>query len=168
MISAKKLIYKLVGSANRIGVVQQFAGSTAPSGWLMCNGQAVSRTEYSQLFSVIGTTYGAGDGSGTFNVPDMRGRVGVGASPSYALGSTGGEATHTLTINEMPSHNHINKDRPIRAYVDASHSDGSVSVANSRWYTENLSTMLKSQGGGQAHNNMQPYVALNYIIYAGK
>lgn len=107
-----------------IGVVSAFAGSTAPAGWLMAGGQAISRSVYSGLFAVIGTTYGVGDGSTTFNLPDLRGRTiageddmgGTAANRLTAggsgitgttLGATGGAETHTLTEAQMPSHTHI-------------------------------------------------------------
>lgn len=88
------------------GIVMPFAGSVAPDGWLLCDGSAVSRSTYSDLFEVIGTTYGDGDGSTTFNVPDLSGRVVIGVSESHALGSTGGEASHVLTSTELPAHVH--------------------------------------------------------------
>jgi microcystin-dependent protein len=92
------------------GAIQQFAGSSAPSGYLLCEGQAVSRTTYSALFAVIGTTYGTGDGSTTFNVPNLKGKIPVGLNSSDvsfdARGETGGEKTHTITTAELPSHNH--------------------------------------------------------------
>jgi len=104
------------------GIVSAFAGVTAPSGWLMCYGQAVSRTEYSALFTALSTTYGSGDGSTTFNIPDMRGRAIAGVdnmggtaasrltstvlSASNTLGATGGTQTHTMSSAEMPSHTH--------------------------------------------------------------
>lgn len=83
-----------------------YAGSTAPSGFLICDGSAVSRTIYADLYSEIGTTYGSGDGSSTFNLPDLTGRVIVGVSLNHSLGDTGGEETHALLISEIPSHNH--------------------------------------------------------------
>jgi len=105
-----------------VGVVVPFAGSTSPAGWQLCYGQAISRTTYAGLFSTIGTTYGSGDGSTTFNVPDMRGRAvagldnmgGTAASRLTAtvltaantLGATGGTETHTLTTAQLASHNH--------------------------------------------------------------
>jgi len=104
------------------GIVSAFAGVTAPAGWLMCYGQAVSRTDYSALFTALSTTYGSGDGSTTFNIPDMRGRAiagvdnmgGTAASrltstvltASNTLGATGGTQTHTLITAELASHNH--------------------------------------------------------------
>ena len=89
------------------GIVMPFAGSTAPQGYLLCDGSAVSRTDYADLFTAIGTVYGAGDGVSTFNLPDLSGRVVLGVSQSHALGTTGGEATHTLTEQELPAHSHV-------------------------------------------------------------
>ncbi len=98
-----------VGDANNkavpvmpVGCVIPFAGAAAPTGWLLCQGQAVSRTTYAQLFSVIGTTYGSGDGSTTFNLPDMRGRVAVG-SDANSLGSQVGAETRSFAWDYLPS-----------------------------------------------------------------
>lgn len=105
------------------GSLTPYAGSTAPTGWLLCFGQAISRTTFSDLFTTIGTTYGAGDGSTTFNLPDLRGRTIAGEDDmggsaanrltsagsginGTVLGSTGGTQNHTLTSAEMPSHTH--------------------------------------------------------------
>lgn len=109
--------------AGMTGVVFPFAGTTAPSDWLMCFGQAVSHTTYANLFAKIGTAYGAGDGSTTFNVPDMRGRVcagvdnmggtaagrlttAAGGVNAATLGASGGAGTHTLTTGQIPAHGH--------------------------------------------------------------
>jgi len=97
-----------VQTAN-VGDIKQTAAVNAPAGWLLCNGAAISRTTYSALFAAIGTTYGAGDGSTTFNVPNLVGRVPVGAGTGYALGSSGGEAAHALVNGEMPVHSHGGK-----------------------------------------------------------
>jgi microcystin-dependent protein len=92
------------------GGIMQFAGSTAPTGWLLCQGQAVSRTTFAALFASIGTTYGVGDNSTTFNLPNLQGRVPVGRDSAQtefdALGETGGSKTVTLTQAQMPSHSH--------------------------------------------------------------
>ncbi|MBN2829168.1 MAG: tail fiber protein [Candidatus Cloacimonetes bacterium] len=92
------------------GVVQQYAGNSAPTGYLLCNGAAVSRTTYATLFAAIGTTYGSGNGSTTFNLPNLQGKVPVGrlsTDTSFdVLGETGGESTHTITSSEMPAHTH--------------------------------------------------------------
>src|SRR5690554_645462 len=98
------------GAGLPLGVPVPFGGTDAPSGWLMCQGQAVSRSTYSALFAVLGTRFGAGNGTTTFNLPDLRKRVPVGFDSSdadfNALGKTGGKKEHTLTIAEMPAHNH--------------------------------------------------------------
>jgi microcystin-dependent protein len=83
-----------------------FAGTVAPENYLFCDGSAVSRSTYATLFDVIGTTFGAGDGSTTFNLPDLSGRVPLGVSQAHALGTTGGSETVTLTESELPAHVH--------------------------------------------------------------
>lgn len=88
------------------GIIMPFAGTVAPENYLFCDGAAVSRTTYATLFGVIGTTFGAGDGSSTFNLPDLSGRVPLGVSQAHALGSTGGSETVTLTESELPAHVH--------------------------------------------------------------
>src|SRR6266704_2237463 len=91
------------------GVILHYAGSAAPTNWLICDGTAVSRATFAALFAIIGTTYGAGDGVNTFNLPDMRGKIAVGKHTSgtfQTLGQGGGEENHTLITGEMPSHSH--------------------------------------------------------------
>lgn len=89
-----------------IGSIYMFAGNIAPNGFLICDGSAVSRTTYSELFAEIGTTFGAGDGSTTFNIPNLVGRVIIGASSSHLIAEVGGEENHILVSNEIPSHSH--------------------------------------------------------------
>ena len=89
------------------GIIIPFAGTVAPQGCLFCDGSAVSRTTYAALFAVIGTTYGEGDGSTTFNIPDLSGRVVIGVSNSHALGTTGGSENVTLTSDQLPAHTHV-------------------------------------------------------------
>lgn len=144
-------------TANPAGVVQIYAGSTPPEGWLLCNGQSVSRSSYPRLFTAISTTYGATDAT-VFNVPDMRGRTPVGYDVTQAefdtLGETGGEKTHILTIPEMPSHSHTYGSAVSLAANGAVHG----TAINNNTYTSS------STGGDGAHNNLQPYISVNYII----
>lgn len=85
------------------GSIQGFAGATVPSGWLACDGSAVSRATYANLWTALGSTWGAGDGSTTFNLPDFRGKVVVGAGAGFSLAAVGGEASHVLTVAETPA-----------------------------------------------------------------
>lgn len=152
-----------------VGEIKAYGGSTAPTGWLLCQGQAVSRSTYATLFSVIGTTYGSGDGSTTFNVPDFRGRVPIGSgtgtatdATAHSLGSTGGAETHTLKINEMPSHNHntIMRNSGSNAYYEP------YPPFTAAGATSSSPAPVQNTGGGQAHNNLQPFTTINFIIKA--
>lgn len=160
------------------GVVVMYAGTTAPSGSLMCNGAAVSRTAYARLFAAIGTAYGAGDGSTTFNVPNLSGRVVVGVGAAGGLGATGGAAEVALTEAQMPSHvhagttswggehSHDTYTRTQRMEAGTWY-DTPVYSGGNRTSTDgghNHTFTTDSRGSGQAHNNMQPYVVMNYII----
>lgn len=160
------------------GSVIPWAGSVAPANWLLCNGAAVSRTTYAALFAVIGTTYGVGNGSTTFNVPNLTGRVPVGLDSSQdefnQLGEIGGAKTHTLTTSEMPSHNHGDYGHSHSQNVTANsggpavrrdyQSDGSSWNYWQGANTETAYANISYTGGGAAHNNLQPYTVLNYII----
>jgi microcystin-dependent protein len=121
-LNTTPIVFYQASSATPIGALQVFAGAAAPYGWLLCQGQAVSRALYARLYAVIGTTYGAGDGSTTFAVPDLRGRTifGVDAGAgrltgaatggfNATLGATGGEQSHQITANEVGSHAHGNQ-----------------------------------------------------------
>ena len=150
-----------------VGCINLYAGSTAPTGWLICDGSAVSRTTYADLFNAIGTSYGAGDGSTTFNVPNLKGKVPVGLDLNDTdfdtLGETGGEKTHTLTTQEMPSHTHtpattINGNST--GYTEGSNWSEGVYTRS----TFGVTLSLNNTGGGQSHNNLQPYIVMNYII----
>jgi microcystin-dependent protein len=142
------------------GVIFITAGTALPDGWLRCQGQAVSRTTYADLFTAIGTTYGVGDGSTTFNVPNLQGRVPVELDSSQTefdtLGETGGAKTHTLTVEQIPAHSHDYS-------VGTGGTSGSTQVdTQTRFNTSSYTT--QNAGGGEAHNNLQPYIVLRYII----
>jgi microcystin-dependent protein len=142
-----------------------------PTGYLFCDGSAVSRTQYADLFGVIGTTWGAGDGSTTFNLPSKAGLVTVGVDSDdedfNTIGDTVGEKEHRLTINEIPSHNHVEQ------YGDSAWVDqnglGNAATGYKPVY-EGKATLkaniTTNRGGGYAHNNIQPTVVSNFIIKA--
>lgn len=161
----KELVLKPGGDTLPIGGIIAFASDTIPSGWLLCDGRAVSRTEYAELFKVIGTKHGSGNGSTTFNLPNPKGRTLVGKDSTDTdfneLGKTGGEKTHTLTVDEMPSHKHeliVNKQQ-----------GGANAALQPTWGTAYSSTdsgSISNTGADQPHNNLQPYLVTNFIIKA--
>lgn len=138
------------------GTILSWSTASVPTGFLECDGSAVSRSTYSALFSAIGTTYGSGDGSSTFNLPNMQDKVQVGKSSGKALASTGGSETHTLTTSELPSHLHSDGGGGSGSFVSEG-GIGGMSSAKTGGNTGNT-------GGGSAHSIMQPYIALLYII----
>ncbi|MEL6428343.1 MAG: tail fiber protein [Planctomycetota bacterium] len=158
-----------------IGQIMLFAGNFAPRGWAKCDGQLLDITSHSALFSILGTTYG-GDGRTTFGLPDLRGRTPMheGHGPGLSnrnLGQKGGEETVTLTVNQIPAHGHDvrcfeaqgslgtprgNFPAGDRAGADDVYSASSDQTMNSG--------MIAQSGGGAAHDNMQPFLALNYCI----
>lgn len=151
------------------GTIIQSAAVNIPDGWLLCNGALLSIYGYSDLFSVLGYAYGGSDNS--FNIPDLRGRTIIGAGTGYgltprALGDLGGEETHTLTVGEMPSHSHTIKRRsnPDAGAYDTGdgHQGESSACTTDRADLGNFNTY--STGSDNAHNNMQPYFTLNYLI----
>jgi microcystin-dependent protein len=156
------------------GAVLPYAGSSAPTGFLLCYGQAISRSTYADLFSAISTTYGTGDGSSTFNLPDLRGRVAAGQDDmggssanrltdqtgglnGDTLGDTGGSETHTLTTAQMPAHTHTVAAQQ-QVSGDSTNRGGSGQLGAAATITSS------STGGDGAHNNVQPTIILNYII----
>lgn len=159
------------------GIIIQYAGSSTPSGWLLCDGTAVSRTTYSGLYSSIGTTYGVGDNSTTFNLPDLRGRVPVGSGQgkedgasdpvagtatrppagsnltNRSLGVYGGEEKHSITEAELAAHTHT-------ILTGTSSTGGGMAAP----FQGNQTTSTGSTGSGTAHNNMMKYITVNFII----
>ena len=159
-----------------IGEIRMFGGNFAIGGWAFCNGQQIQISQNETLYTLIGTTYG-GDGVNFFNLPDLRGRVPVGAGSGpglspYALGQSGGAENVTLTIDTLPTHNHVAAGLP--ATGDSNAPAGNIIAwaqpsGNSRYSTDAPTVMMNSgttlpAGGNQPHENMLPFQCLNYII----
>lgn len=182
----KKITYlDLLAQMVPTGTVNPFAGSVEPAGWLLCYGQAISRTTYAALFAVIGTTYGVGDGSTTFNVPDLRGRVIAGQDDmggtsanrltgtltggvdGDVLGGTGGNEGNTLDATQIPAHTHTYGPQTGRYGANGQTYSSSIFPPSSGDSDRGTYTMTSAAtGGGLAHNNVQPTIVLNYIIKA--
>lgn len=163
-----------------LGQIMPFAGSITPTGWAPCNGQLLAITTNQALFSLLGTYYG-GDGIRTFGLPDLRGRAILGSNPSNVLGTLGGSVQVTLQVTQLPAHNHL-----IQASTTVGGGRGPASPANNLFGANTLpdpknptaiflapgagetplaqAANITNNGGNQPHNNMQPYLAINYLI----
>lgn len=187
------------GQEGFIGEIRMFAGNFAPRTWAYCDGQLLSIAQNQALFSILGTTYG-GDGRTTFALPDLRGRTPIGprrgpGQPDYRLGQKGGASLTTLTIAQMPSHNHLtqnataadqhillSKDSGVRSIPEANDVPAqakwgqglgatpvnaygpATNTVNGQTISGNAGLTVLNNGGSQSHNNMQPYISVNYII----
>ncbi len=181
------------GLFNPTGIISPYAGVSAPSGWLLCYGQAVSRATYATLFALIGSTYGSGDGSTTFNLPDLRGRVPagqddmggtsanrltnpastIGGIDGDVLGGTGGSETHTLTIAQLAVHNHGVND-PGHAHSFTSTGDSNSIIGNggsglnypgggTTWHYTNVTGSISWSGTGVTTQNNGSGTAHNVV-----
>lgn len=177
----KELLYDLICTVP-IGTIEMYGGSTLPTGWLYCNGQAINRTTYSVLFEVIGTSFGAGDGSTTFNLPDLRGRFPLGVGN----GSAAGHTNHTLNQKDgnenaiVVSHNHYTSQGSGKEWFVTSERDGATNIlvqatSGASHKVDSSTTSLDyhhrgatgSTGSDGTGKNMPPYIGLRFIIYTG-
>jgi microcystin-dependent protein len=151
------------------GQVTLYAGNLPPTGWTWCDGSEQLRSAYPELFAVIGTKYGSGDGTTTFNLPNMGSRLAVGMDSAQTefndLGVSGGEINHLLTINELPAHDH-----GISGYkgVDDKNFSGNLGRLQASDSTTPYNNQTSLTGDSLPHNNLQPYITLTYIISTGK
>ncbi len=161
-----------------IAEIRWFAGNFAPLSWAFCQGQLLSIANNTALFSLIGTTYG-GDGQVTFALPDLRTRVAVGTGqgpglPSILLGEMAGAPSHTLLASELPQHNHSASMPAASASSTSVPSNtlaagpASLGAGTAKGFgsanSNSAPPALANSGGSQPHNNMQPYLGMNYII----
>ena len=152
-----------------VGEIRMFAGNFQPAGWAFCDGRLVPISENETLFNLIGTTYG-GDGQSTFALPNLQSRVPMHVGGTHVLGETGGVESVTLTGNQIPIHTHamvVSKDQGTLA-PPAGHtlaSNQSILLYRPGAGTQNFDPATCSiVGGSQPHDNLQPYLVLNYII----
>ena len=174
-VTSSKLAASAISTIMPTASIMPYAGSSAPTGYLLCDGAAISRSTYATLYALLGgaaSPYGQGDGSTTFNIPDLRGRVIAGhggtllSGSADAIGATNAHSTktHTLSIAEMPAHTHglstatgNNNQTGVAGNAPKGTDLGSPTVGT-------YSGGAISTGGGGAHNNVQPTIILNYII----
>ena len=153
------------GGSVPVATVLPFAGAVAPDGFLICDGSELLASEFENLFSAIGITYGTGQAAGSFKLPDLRGRVPVGAGQGdglteRAIGSVDGAELHQLSVDEMPSHDHAYDVLNMATGAGSNGHEVHSKPANTQPSVHNT----RLCGGDQPHNNMQPFVVINYII----
>ena len=153
-----------------VGEIRMFGGNFAPQGWAFCNGQLLPISEYEVLFNLVGTTYG-GDGQSTFALPNLQGRVPVHQGANFVMGQPAGAETVPLTVNQMPQHSHMllassnagtQTNPPGNALATivagSAYLEGAASVALAS------GSVSPAPGGGQPHNNLQPYLCVSFIV----
>jgi microcystin-dependent protein len=151
-----------------LGEVKIISWNFPPKGWSFCNGQLLPINQNQALFSILGTTYG-GDGRQTFALPNLQGRSPVHVGNGIALGELGGEATHTLNISEIPAHNHVPVGNNTAATAPGPAANLWANNPNNAYSTANPANAMNPAcilptGGNQPHENMSPYLVLNFII----
>lgn len=154
-----------------LGEIRVFPFPFAPKGWALCQGQTLSIAQNAALFSLLGTNYG-GDGKSTFKLPDLSGRLAFPMNYSSArFGETGGEYQHTLTLTELPIHTHtvMADDNAGSQPAPFVRSGNTWAASSNNPYSDNVNNTANANavtlnGGGQTHENMQPYAVLNFCI----
>lgn len=162
-----------------LGQIMPFAGIVVPRGWALCNGALLPIQSWQALFSLIGTYYG-GDGIRTFALPDLRGRAIIGSTGTggqYPVGTMSGEVSVTLNTLQLPPHNHLIQVTATQGSGRSAPATGNIFATNTAGTAKMIfvtagtgetplatSTNLVNEGGGDAHNNMQPYLTISYLI----
>jgi len=153
-----------------LGEIRQISFNFAPHGWALCNGQLLPINQNQALFSLLGTFYG-GNGVTTFALPNLQGRAPLHVGPASVLGQAGGESAHTLTTPEMPAHTHVPQAvTGATSRVATPQNNIFANTSKAAYAPDGGATVAMSaqavglQGGGQAHENMPPYLTLNFII----
>lgn len=152
-----------------VGEIRMFAGNFAPAGWMFCEGQLLPISENETLFNLIGTTYG-GDGQSTFALPDLRGRLPLHQGNSFVLAETGGSEQITLTVNQIPAHSHALLASLNNATAASPTGNVTGQVGATQIYREvppaspMAAQAVSSVGGSQPHDNLQPYLCVDFII----
>lgn len=185
IIAIQAQLAALTNTSIPTGTISAYSAATAPTGYLICDGSAKSRDTYPTLFAIIGTSYGIGDGSTTFNLPNLSGKViiGVSTSPSHSLGTSAGEESHTLTAAEAGSYAHTHALAAVDSadFVNTPELQPGYTMAvsclpggdnHAESYNLKKSLLAATVGitgpsatvGAVPHNNMPPYLTLNYII----
>jgi microcystin-dependent protein len=162
-------------SSPYVGEIRMFAGNFAPNGWMLCEGQLLPISENETLFNLIGTSYG-GDGQSTFALPNLQSRVpvhvGTGGGATYQLGEQGGVESVTLTTNQIPIHSHVatctdaagNQATPAGGRWAASSDTAVNPYATAAPDSSFNAQAISSTGGSQPHDNMLPFLCVNFII----
>lgn len=152
-----------------VGEIRMFAGNFAPAGWMLCDGQLLPISENETLFQLIGTTYG-GDGESTFALPNLQSRVPIHQGNGFILAETGGVEEVTLTVSQIPAHNHAFLATTNPGATTNANPNLTADSPNIKLYIEDVTGVnmsaqaLTPSGGSQPHTNLQPYLCINFII----